>query len=112
LFDQPNSYIGNAYIAWARFRPVEVMRQQLREKFNQMMMELSSTDQKAEVYTKIITTLINLGAKVHNDINTINYNAHREWAITVLKRNDLDSIINEINSQIDSEQFLASTPSK
>ena len=37
LFDQPNSYIGNAYVAWARFRPVKVLRQQLKEKFHQMI---------------------------------------------------------------------------
>lgn len=41
--------------------------------------------------------------------DTVDYNS-REWALTALQQNDLDSIINKMNSLIDSEQLLSSTP--
>jgi hypothetical protein len=114
LMLEPNSYVGNAYVAWARFQPVKNLRQKLKDKVYQVMTSKNlSPDEKAEVYAEVTTTLITLGAKMPEDKdNTVKCNPQKEWARTALQQNDLDLIIDKLKLRVDSEQFLASIPSK
>ena len=73
------------------------------------MIELSSTDQKAGGGLCKSHNYINYSWSKNAEGQRHNYyNAHREWAGKALQRNDLDSIMNKMNSMIDSEQLLTS----
>ncbi len=70
---------GNAHVTWARFQPVEVMRQELKGKFLQMMTKLADPGARADAYANITDTVVTLGADGPYDF--VNYNAHYGWAL-------------------------------
>jgi hypothetical protein len=99
---------GNAYVAWARFRPVETLRQELKAKFYQMIYKLPNNEAKSNAYARLTNLMVELGANGPFDL--INYSAHYNWALNAVNAGNWLWLASETNQRIDREHFLTSTP--
>lgn len=102
----------NSNIAWARFRSVENMRENLDCKFKQIVKKFPSAEHVAKAYTEIIKVIADL---THNTKETIgnskSWSLHYDWVLRMLNDNKGDMVEKEMSKFINNESFLISVPS-
>lgn len=110
LWDLPNQGLldNNFHIAWAKFHSVDEMREEILNKFYQIINKLQDIEYIANIFVQIISVIIELTYR--NDDKLLNYSHIYEWALLNLKQNKPDLLVTMISRYINNENFLASTP--
>jgi hypothetical protein len=97
----------NAYIAWARFRPVKEIRDDLLNKILQIICKSSSDEFVAFAYDEIAKVIVKL---TDGDHQTASYNedcsSAYEWALSMASKRKKEEIIIRITKLIESDYFL------
>ncbi|MDQ3836029.1 MAG: DUF4185 domain-containing protein [Thermoproteota archaeon] len=94
----------NFHIAWARFRSVNEMRQDLLKKIRQMIESLPAANSVARLYADSVKTVLELtDGSQHKDED---YSRDYEWAQSVSMKNKNEEIIQRISNLLYSDQFL------
>jgi hypothetical protein len=92
----------NSYIAWARFRSVKEMRQDLLSKIQQMIYNFSSIDFVANAYAEITKTILEL---TDDPLCKEDYSRDYERSISALNENKQE-VIMRISKLLDNDHFL------
>jgi len=110
LWDLPTQGLldNNFHIAWAKFHSVDEMREEILNKFHQIINKLQCVEYIANVFVQIINVIIELTS--HNDDKLIDYSRLYEWALLNLKQNKPELLVTMISRYIKNENFLSSTP--
>ena len=110
LWDLPNQGVldNNFNIAWAKFHSVDEMREEILNKFYQIINKLQDIGYIANIFVQIISAITELTYR--NDDKLLNYSRVYEWALLNLKQNKPDLLATMISRYINNENFLASTP--
>jgi len=110
LWDLPNQGLldNNFHIAWAKFHSVDEMREEILNKFYQIINKLQDIEYIANIFVQIISVIIELTYR--NDDKPFDYSCVHEWALLNLKQNKPDLLVTMISRYINNETFLASTP--
>jgi hypothetical protein len=95
----------NSHIAWARFRSVKEMRQDLLNKIQQMTYNISTTDSIAHAYAEIVQTILALTDDGGLSYKEGNYSKDYEWALSA-SGNNKQEIITRISRLLYSDHFL------
>ncbi|MFL6498110.1 MAG: hypothetical protein ACJ70U_05360, partial [Nitrososphaera sp.] len=91
-------------IAWARFRSVKEMRQDLLKKIQQMIYNLPTVESTARAYrdiAKAISELTDSSSHTAQD-----YTRDYEWAQSVSSKNKQEEIVQRISNLVCSDHFL------
>jgi hypothetical protein len=101
----------NSHIAWARFRSVKEMRQDLSKKIQQIISNLSTTETKARAYAEIVKTISQLtdGSSYEEERD---YSKDYEWAVSASSKNNKQEMITLISKLLYSDHFLISVGQK
>ncbi len=93
----------NSHVAWARFRSVKEMRQDLLEKIQQMIYNFPTKDSIANAYAEIVKTILELtdGASYKE----AHYSKDYEWALSASSKSK-QGIIVRILDLLYSDRFL------
>jgi hypothetical protein len=89
-------------VAWARFRSVKEIREDLLNMVTQII-KFPSTTSKANAYTEIIHVIQNLANTTHS----IEHSNYYEWASSKINENNEESIIMDISKLINDDHFLS-----
>jgi len=110
LWDLPTQGLldNNFHIAWAKFHSIDEMREEILNKFHQIINKLQCVEYIANVFVQIINVIIELTS--HNDDKLIDYSRLYEWALLNLKQNKPELLVTMISRYIKNENFLSSTP--
>jgi len=92
----------NSFVAWARFRSVKEIREDLLNMVTQII-KFPSTTSKANAYTEIIHVIQNLANTTHS----IEHSNYYEWASSKINENNEESIIMDISKLINDDHFLS-----
>jgi len=90
-------------IAWARFRSVKEMRQDLLNKIQQLIFNLSSSNSVASAYAEVVKTIVELTQNL--SYKEEDYSKYYEWAKSNSSKNKHD-IITQISNLVYSGHFL------
>jgi predicted transcriptional regulator len=103
-FQMQGSVDWNSYIAWARFRSVQEMRQELLKKIQQIIYNLSTADSIAHTHAEIVQTILEL---TEDDLlyKEEDYSKDYEWALSA-STNNKQEIIVRISRLLYSDHFL------
>lgn len=96
------------YVSWARLHPVEEMRKELKNKFQQMVSKINTKTDIAHVFAVLTILIIDLSSD--KPLETIDYSTSYESALNALNEENHTFLINLINRYIDCESFLFSIP--
>ena len=107
----------NSYIAWARFRSVKEIREDLLNKVRDLFRELSSADSMVIAYSKLTKVILELTDRHDDDNNLGPYNNkeyfrnyHCQLGLSTTnkekKNNNKDEMIMRISKLIDNDYFL------
>lgn len=94
---------SNSHIAWARFRSVKEMRQDLLEKIQQMIYNFPTTDSIANAYAELVKTILELTDDP--SYKEADYSNDYEWALSALSKNKQEIIV-RISNLLYSDRFL------
>jgi len=92
----------NSYIAWARFRSVKEMRQDLLSKIQQMISSFPSIDSIVNAYAEITKTILEL---TDDPLCKEDYSKNYERSISALNENKQE-VIMRISKLLDNDHFL------
>jgi hypothetical protein len=93
----------NSYIAWARFRSVKEMRQDLLNKIQQMIYNFQSIDSIVKAHAEITTAILELtDAPSYKEED---FSKDYEWALSTSNENKQE-IIRRISDLVDNDHFL------
>jgi Domain of unknown function (DUF4185) len=93
----------NFYIAWARFRSVKEMRQDLLNKIQHMIYNFQSIDSIVKAYAEITKAILELtDAPSYKEED---YSKDYEWALSTSNENKQE-IIRRISDLVDNDHFL------
>lgn len=98
-----------SHVAWARFRSVKEMRQDLLKKIQQMIYNLPSSNSIASAYAEIAKTILELTQ--NSSYKVEDYSKDYVWAISALSKNK-QQIIRRISDLIYSDQFFIAVGQK
>ncbi|MFL6488039.1 MAG: DUF4185 domain-containing protein [Nitrososphaera sp.] len=91
-------------IAWARFRSVKEMRQDLLKKIQQMIYNLPTAESTARAYTDIAKAILELTDS--SSYTAQDYSRDYEWAQSVSSKNKQEEIVQRISNLVCSDHFL------
>jgi hypothetical protein len=94
----------NFNTAWARFRSVKEMRQDLLNKMSQMIYNISSANSIASVYRETVKTILELTQ--NSSYKEENYSKDYEWAMSASSKGKQE-IIKQISNLLLSDLFLS-----
>ncbi len=100
-----NPFIAD-HIEWAQFHTHLELRNELKNKINQLISSLAADIDKADVYTAITSAIVRLGYDYNLFNNVVNAEIYRRWALDAVHTGNRDFLTEEINQRIDSERFL------
>jgi Domain of unknown function (DUF4185) len=97
-----------SHIAWARFRSVEVLRQEILNKFRQIVYKFSSLESIANAYIEIDKAISEVSSqKLHG---VTNYSVLNKSTLYALNGHSQEYIIKDLANKINCEEFLESLP--
>jgi hypothetical protein len=114
----------NQYIAWARFRSVKEIREDLLDKIQDLFRKLSSDDSMVNVYSKLTKVILDLTDKYDHDNNNLrsyndnskkysdnSYHYQFQLSTTANKEkknynNNKEEMIMQLSKLIDNDHFL------
>jgi hypothetical protein len=99
----------NFHIASAKFHSVDEMREEIINKFQQIINKHQCKEDMAKSYVNIIETILELS--YHNNNNHFDYSSIYEWALSNLKDNKQESLLIMLTRYINDKKFLISVPS-
>ena len=99
----------NFHTAWAKFHSVDEMREEIINKFQQIINKHQCKEDIAKSYVNIIKTILELS--YHNNNNHFDYSSIYEWALSNLKDNKQESLLVMLTRYINDKKFLISVPS-
>ena len=110
-WDLPNQGLldNNFHIAWAKFHSVDEMREEILNKFYQIINKFQDIEFIANIFVQIISVIIELTYR-NDDDKLLDYSRVYEWALLNLKQNKPDLMVTMISRYINNENFLASIP--
>ena len=110
-WDLPNQGLldNNFHIAWAKFHSVDEMREEILNKFYQIINKFQDIEFIANIVVQIISVIIELTYR-NDDDKLLDYSRVYEWALLNLKQNKPDLMVTMISRYINNENFLASIP--
>ncbi|HEU0143707.1 MAG TPA: hypothetical protein VFQ47_02880, partial [Nitrososphaera sp.] len=94
---------SNSHIAWAKFRSVKEMRQDLLEKIQQMIYNFPTTDSIANAYAELVKAILELTDDP--SYKEADYSNYYEWALSALSKNKQEIIV-RISNLLYSDRFL------
>ena len=99
----------NFHIASAKFHSVDEMREEIINKFQQIINKHQCKEDMAKSYVNIIETILELS--YHNNNNHFDYSSIYEWALSNLKDNKKESLFIMLTRYVNDKKFLISIPS-
>ncbi len=99
----------NFHTAWGKFHSVDEMREEIINKFQQIINKHQCKEDIAKSYVNIIKTILELS--YHNNNNHFDYSSIYEWALSNLKDNKQESLLVMLTRYINDKKFLISVPS-
>jgi hypothetical protein len=102
-FDMREVVDWNSHIAWARFRSVKEMRQDLLKKMQQIISGFPSSDSIANAYAEIVKTILELTDD--SSYKAADYSKDYEWALATSSKNKQEIIV-RISNLLYSDHFL------
>jgi hypothetical protein len=93
----------NSHLAWARFRSVKEMRQDLLSKIQQMIHNLPSSNSIANAFAVIVKTILELTD--NSPYKEEDYSKDYEWALSAPSDNKQE-VIMRISKLLDNDHFL------
>jgi Domain of unknown function (DUF4185) len=93
-----------SHIAWARFRSVEVLRQEILNKFRQIIYKFSSLESIANAYVEIDKAISEISTR--NLSRVTNYSMLYKSALSLLNDNSYEHIVKDLAKKINCEGFL------
>jgi len=104
---------NNFHIAWAKFHSVDDMREEIINKFLQIINKHQCKEDIAKSYVIIIETILELSYhnNNHNNNNHFDHSSIYEWALSNLKDNKKESLFIMLTRYVNDKKFLISIPS-
>jgi hypothetical protein len=93
-----------SHIAWARFRSIEVLRQEILNKFRQIIYRFSSLESIANAYVEIDKTISEISTQ--NLSRVTNYSKLYKSTLSLLNDHSYEHIIKDLAKKINCEGFL------
>src|SRR5215211_2693416 len=100
---------NNFHIAWAKFHSVHEMREEIINKFQQIINKHTSKEDIAKSFVDIIEAILELS--FHNNNNHFDHTSVYEWALSNLKNNKQESLFIIFSRHVNDKKFLTSIPS-
>jgi Domain of unknown function (DUF4185) len=98
-------YIAD-HIEWSQFHTHLTLRKKLKIKFLQLISNILSDDNKADIYATIIVELVKLTYDNDRFANIPNYMIHKKWAIETIHNGDSSILIEQLNQIVEEKDFL------
>ena len=105
------SLVCSDHVGWARFQTVDVLREELKRKFDFLMNSVFDLDEGiARGYADLTSIIVQLGGGFANE--GTDPEPHFQWALGRLTAGDRPAVIAAMYDRIDREGLLASTPTR
>ena len=100
---------NNFHTAWAKFHSVHEMREEIINKFQQIINKHTSKEDIAKSFVDIIEAILELS--FHNNNNHFDHTSVYERALSNLKNNKQESLFIIFSRHVNDKKFLTSIPS-
>jgi hypothetical protein len=100
---------NNFHIAWAKFHSVDEMREEIINKFQQIINKHQYKEDIAKSFVQVIEAILELS--YHNNNNTFDHSSIYEWVLLNLKDNKQEYLLTTLAKYVNDKKFLISIPS-
>jgi hypothetical protein len=104
---QASTYIAD-HIEWAQFHSTDQLRTEIKDKFLQLISQLPSDMDKAELYIATLVAISRLTHDYSTFRNSIDEIIHKKWALDAIHTGHKEWLVSEIEQAVDHEHFLLS----
>ena len=101
-----NSIYISDHIEWSQFHSHLELRMELKNKFLQLISNIASEDNKADIYVTVLIQLLKLTYDYDRFTNIPNYVIHKKWAVNAIHKGYSYLLIEQLNQIIEEKDFL------